>query len=88
MNEVFTHAAFGQLPVSFKVSEFAAAALRPSHSRVVHTVGEKHRPKPPAPYSIFDKTELENRVVRRRVVGMRQCGLTWWVLAGCSEQRN
>jgi len=34
MNEVFTHAAFG----------------------------EKHQPKPPTPYSIFDKAELENRV--------------------------
>ncbi|KAH9973931.1 hypothetical protein BJV74DRAFT_195182 [Russula compacta] len=36
MNEVFTHAAFG----------------------------DKHPPKPPAPYSVFDNAELENRVER------------------------
>ncbi|KAH9960102.1 hypothetical protein BC827DRAFT_1297105 [Russula dissimulans] len=36
MNEIFTHAAFG----------------------------DKHSTKPPAPYSIFDKGELENRVER------------------------
>jgi hypothetical protein len=31
----------------------------------LHTVGEKHLPKPPVPvpYSIFDKAELENRAV-------------------------
>jgi len=56
-------------------------------TRASRTAGEKHRPQPPAPYSTFDKAELENRVVRCNV-DMRQCGLTRVVLAGSSEQRN
>ena len=56
MNEIFTHAAFSQLSLT---SVHRAAC---SH---IHTVAvNKQAPKSAAPYSIFDKAELENRAVR------------------------
>jgi hypothetical protein len=59
MNEVFTYAAFGQL--------FSLISERPcwaACSLVCTVTGNKQPPKPSAPYSIFDKAELENRAVR------------------------
>jgi hypothetical protein len=57
MNEIFTRAAFGQLT-------FTQISLPSSVFIPLHCLGDKHSTKPPAPYSIFDKGELENRVVR------------------------
>jgi hypothetical protein len=64
MNEVFTHAAFGQSqnltpPLQKRLDAPVNANLR--------SAGDKHPPKPSAPYSIYDKVELETRAVRLRI---------------------
>jgi hypothetical protein len=71
MNEVFMRAAFGQSSVLLSQPK---RPLDLSAHILSHTVGEKHLSKPPAQYSIFDKAELENRVVRVASVCIR-CGV-------------
>jgi hypothetical protein len=60
MNEVFTHAAFGQSSCAQYIRD-QSSHLPPIHA--LHSVGDKHPPRRPAPYSIFDKAELGKRAV-------------------------
>jgi hypothetical protein len=61
MNEVFTHAAFGQF--GLRPSSRSSSPGFHIHAFFITVVGDKQPPKPSTPYSIFDKAELENRVV-------------------------
>jgi len=73
MNEVFMRAAFGQSSFLLRVSVQTSGGfpLDLSAHILLYTVGDKHLSKPPAQYSIFDKAELENRVVRVASVCIR-----------------
>jgi hypothetical protein len=62
MNEVFTHAAFGQSSCAQYIRD-QSSHPPPSPIHALHSVGDKHPPRRPAPYSIFDKAELEKRAV-------------------------
>ena len=64
MNEVFTHAAFGQFVILLNKALLGAPppGLR-VYLHICTAVGDRQSPKPSAPYSIFEKAELESRVV-------------------------
>ena len=77
MNEVFTHAAFGEFVILLNKAllEAPPSGLR-VYLHIYAAVGDKQSPQPSAPYSIFDKAELESRVVCGRAPSSVWAGMS------------